>query len=319
MKTISPKKRKCFPGSLILFGLSLLWWNFGYPTLSKFPSSDLQLTILHRSREISKSKSDSAVHKNWELFNHPTLYKYLTIFDDGSHLFTLNGSTLLTMFYNELSVMELVHNFDEYMYSVEFLDTHPFLYNQWQMRSAGLINDTYSNVTANEEAETFGFPAFKSDQQTFEEASDRPFYGALNMYRNSAGASIDTGWYEMNCKAGFHFGMFCDRVLQDINMIAVPPYIHHFIDPYISFQNPNPNVNHTGDDYKYYNLARLLIRSLSNQTYLDTAEPLQLSMLENILGYFELNPVTRLELPTSVKFVIVIFDKVWGTKKAEMV
>ncbi|KAI8893681.1 hypothetical protein BC833DRAFT_607559 [Globomyces pollinis-pini] len=303
----------------------------------KFISSKLQLSLIERFKENSKQKSDESYDTNLQLFSDPYFYQYLREFDDGSQLYKLNPKELLSRFYNELSVMELVHNFNSQMYTVEYLGTHSFLYNDWQTQVTGLKNFTFGGLP--EETDLFGFPPFESGpyKPTFLEASERPFYGGLNVYRNSIGnpalgevalvlnkkmianqmlgSAIDSGIFRFTCKSRVMNGpVHCDGVIQDSSMVLVPPFIHHSIDPFISYFDP---IFHPTIHYKFYNLARLVIRSLSRMTY-STETPISLEFWENRLGFFELNPITRMDLPQAVTMVIGVFDQLWGTKNATL-
>ena len=97
-----------------------------------------------------------------------------------------------------------------------------------------------------------------------------------------------------------------------------PPYLHHFLHPFLFYYNQTEAIS--GDHYPYYNLARLLIRLLSRETYnpsVSPSAPLPLNFVENLLGYFEINPSMPIVFPKGVKMMVAMFELLWGTEEGE--
>ena len=119
--------------------------------------------------------------------------------------------------------------------------------------------------------------------------------------------------------------------------LGSPPYLHHLLHPYLYFYNQSQEV--AGEDYPYYNLARLIIRLLSPETYKiplrkelekkggkggesgeregESPQALSLNFVENLLGYFEINPSMPIFYPKGVKFMIGMFELIWGTTEGK--
>ena len=74
-------------------------------------------------------------------------------------------------------------------------------------------------------------------------------------------------------------------------------------------------------DYPYLNLARLLVRLLSRDTYTGEKDidALRLLFLENTLGYMEMNPAYHIDLHRGIKMLIGTFGNIWGTELGNQV
>ena len=64
--------------------------------------------------------------------------------------------------------------------------------------------------------------------------------------------------------------------------------------------NPTRTLPGVGAAYPQYNLARLITRLLSRETYLKPDQALPLSWFENVWGYFEVNPVATIPMNRTV-------------------
>ena len=332
-----------------------------------------QQKIVEESETEAKEASRKAFEQAAQLFSNDATYRYLQQFDDGSGLFRLSPTELSERFWGEVGAAELVHNFGEGVSAYsncgfdidismgESLDT--FL-NQWQLQARDYVPvDTVNNQYVEwSETSLFHFPPFVNvsspDLQT---ASSRPFYAALNMYRGSGGnpqcggisavlsssylnnqilaAPLDTGYFTGQCSEGQSVGTFGDTAMaicaawpEGNRPLGVPPYyLHHLLQPYLYFYNQTQAE--AGEDYPFYNLARLIIRLLSRNTYQLTTQQLplplkeerrrqqeepnnalSLNFIENTLGYFEFNPVMSVSFPSGVKFMIGMFELYFGTE-----
>ena len=83
---------------------------------SSFESSH-QTKTQHEIVQDTKPDAELASHhanrEMYELFANPATLKYLQDIDDSTHLSELDVQTLVKMFWDEISVAELVHNFGE--------------------------------------------------------------------------------------------------------------------------------------------------------------------------------------------------------------
>jgi hypothetical protein len=124
------------------------------------------------------------------------------VVDGGEPLSNLSAVDLLTRVEAELSAAELVHNFGfQYPRScgvdvtIENVPHFPDFYNQWTIQTLGVVPVDAGNNRFMEKAETnlFGFAPFKDvGAPDLPTATDRPIYGALNFYRDSA-ANLQCG------------------------------------------------------------------------------------------------------------------------------
>ena len=113
----------------------------------------------------------------------------------------LSASALYSRFKKEVATMELVHNFDPRdngspmdELNLTVWQHASYDYNLWQMSVLGLRHASFLWNCDLAEVGLFGFPPFKGVREgsgdlphTFAEASDRPTYTALNLWRNSVG------------------------------------------------------------------------------------------------------------------------------------
>lgn len=114
---------------------------------------------------------------------------------------TLSAPELYSRFKAEIATMELVHNFDprnngspmDELNLTVWQHAH-YDYNLWQMSVLGLRHASFLWNCDLAEVGLFGFPPFQGVREgsgdlprTFAEASDRPTYTALNLWRNSVG------------------------------------------------------------------------------------------------------------------------------------
>lgn len=156
-----------------------------------------QIAAVQRALAQAIPASAEALPRVQELFSHNTTRQYLNEFD--ADLAALPADTLFTMFWNELSVAELVHSFDFFDQAypcgkdmtVDILSKVDKFYNQWLLQVLGFISvDPRKRTIADDWVETvlFGFTPFKNiTQPDYETAVSRPYYAAINMFRASGG------------------------------------------------------------------------------------------------------------------------------------
>jgi hypothetical protein len=239
------------------------------------------------------------------LFADPSTQYFLREMDDGSHLYSVPPNELFEMFWNEVSVAELVHSFGDgdsttancgFDLSVAIGMQSDIFYNQWQLQSLGYVPIDVVNNQFMEWSETnlFGYPPFQNlSQPDLKTSTDRPVYAALNMYRSSGGnpqcgsiaaifsrdyisnhilaAPLDTGYFNGACSQGQSTGTFGNITMSvcsawpEPRPLGNPPYLYHLLQPYLNFYNQSQQI--VGMKYPNWNLARLIIRLLSRVTY----------------------------------------------------
>ena len=154
----------------------------------------------------------------------------------------LSAPALYSRFRAEVATMELVHNWDprDNGSPMDELNLTTWLeakydYNLWQMSVLGLRHASFLFNCDLAEVGLFGFPPFTGVVEgsgdlpkTFAEASDRPTYTALNLWRNSVGnpkfgpvsvvfapnfvhnltflLPVDSGLWEGSCNRSSHWG-----------------------------------------------------------------------------------------------------------------
>ena len=241
------------------------------------------------------------------LLNSTVTRTFLKALDDGSHLHNQPAETLLHRIEAELNAAELVHSFGDVGGTgncgrdVDLATGvgEPYFYNQWLLQALDLLPVDPSQNVFSEAAETgfFGFKPFRNiSAPDVETATSRPVYAALNMYRNSAGnpqcgpvsavlsrryvgsqalaAPVDTGLFYGSCGQGQATGritpasevcLICNAWPTSHRPLGVPGRLAHLFLPYLRFYNATADI--AGDSYHMYNLARLVIRLLSRETY----------------------------------------------------
>ena len=87
-------------------------------------------------------------------------------------------------------------------------------------------------------------------------------------------APVDTGFFNGACRGdpggvgslgGVSLGV-CDAWPPPF-VLGNPPYLMHMLRPYLTFYNQSESLEGVGGAYLHWNLARLLIRLLSRNTY----------------------------------------------------
>lgn len=73
--------------------------------------TDVQANIWENVAAVARTVSPNAASEVMSLFESNSTLYWLTELDDGSELYKVPPSDLYDMFFNELSVSELVHNF----------------------------------------------------------------------------------------------------------------------------------------------------------------------------------------------------------------
>ena len=171
---------------------------------------------------------------------------------------------------------------------------------------------------------------------------------------------IDTGLFEGDCDQGqASVGYMGDVPALNCGVwpessgrvLGSPPYVHHLLPTYLGFFNATQAD--AGDDYPYLNLARLLTRLLSRNTYKQplgrgsyesfrdpsassssfdgniraatdgNSSALPLNFVENTLGYFEYNPAAGIPLAGSggghggIKMMVGMFELMFGTEEGD--
>eukprot|EP01103_Thecamoeba_quadrilineata_P012050 TRINITY_DN300_c0_g2_i1.p1 TRINITY_DN300_c0_g2~~TRINITY_DN300_c0_g2_i1.p1 ORF type:complete len:457 (-),score=34.51 TRINITY_DN300_c0_g2_i1:31-1401(-) len=198
----------------------------------------LQAKVLENMTRNAKEWSEAAV---------PELMSYMDSFDFRSEISDLpfaneSSSSLLQLLQEQIRQSPLVHNIDTYYppsLNVTELDMNltqlinsSFMYNYWELTNLNpYLYNKFNAITQNQ-AETllFGFPDFTTNftegPPPFDEAIQRPYYTALNVWNVDAGNPIfgglgtvffpdyarpltflnpmDTGIYEMCCKGLDH-------------------------------------------------------------------------------------------------------------------
>jgi hypothetical protein len=228
-------------------------------------------------------------------------------------------------------------------------------YNQWQLQALDLAptDEVNNQFMEDSEVNLFGFPPMLNiSDPDMKTSTDRPFYAAVNMYRGSGGnpqcggvslvlsreyvknkdvlaSPLDTGFYNIACGNGQETGVLGDTVVaicnawpEDQHILGVPPYIHHILQPYITFYNESQSQAGVGEDYPYLNLARLVTRILSRKTYESrpfNSQAMPLNFVENTLGYFEFNPAKTIPLPRGIKMIVAMYELYWGTETGDKI
>ena len=120
--------------------------------------------------------------------------------------------------------------------------------------------------------------------------------------------------------------------------LGVPSALNHLLVPYLRYYAATRSLPEVQKDYVEYNLARLLIRLISRETYgitkansnndgkkyhneekaskwkkKEESPSLPLNFQENTFGYFEMNPAVNIYYPQGIKFIIGLFDPLFGT------
>jgi hypothetical protein len=222
-------------------------------------------------------------------------------------------------------------------------------YNLWEQQALGItpVDSVNNEWTEKAETEFFGFPPFgdtsKPDMKT---SASRPFYVAVDMYRTSGGnpqcgpvsailsrsyidddilaTPLDTGLFMSLCMDGQEVADIggqavarCSAWPDGERTLGVPPYLNHMLEPFLLFYNESEPVVGVGEDYPYYNLARLTTRMLTRKTYTDPHKAMQLNFMENGLGYFEMNPIKSIDMVGGIKMLVGMFEVLWGTEEGE--
>eukprot|EP00041_Stephanoeca_diplocostata_P035497 m.1256167 g.1256167 ORF g.1256167 m.1256167 type:complete len:489 (-) comp24710_c1_seq55:4164-5630(-) len=201
-----------------------------------------QERVLNESIPLAKAASLAAEGRVLELFGHNITRQYIQQLAPDSRLIAMPAADLVELFWNEMSVAELVHSFGDanavsancgFDLSVSMGQNSSVFYNQWELQALGLVPvDAVNNVfTEWSETNLFHFSPFKNvsmpDEAT---AKSRPFYAAVNMYKGSGGnpqcgpisavlsrqyvgdrilaAPVDTGFFQGMCSAGETTGTF---------------------------------------------------------------------------------------------------------------
>lgn len=158
-----------------------------------------QERVLNESIPIAKAASLAAEGRVLEIFGHEYTASYLRSLAPNSRLNNMSASELVSSFWHEISVAELVHSFGDanavsancgFDLSVAMGVNTSIFYNQWELQALGLVPvDAVNNVfTEWSETNLFHFSPFRNVSQPDEEtAKSRPFYVAVNMYRVSGG------------------------------------------------------------------------------------------------------------------------------------
>jgi hypothetical protein len=139
---------------------------------------------------------------------------------------------------------------------------------------------------------------------------------------------LDTGFFQGSCAAGQRVAEWGHWIMARCSAwpagagnrtLGSPPYVEHLVETYVRFFNAT-ETEAGPTDYPFLNLARLLVRLLSRDTYASkqqaaAAAPLSLNFVENTLGYFELNVAASVQLRGGIKMMVGMFELLFGTAR----
>lgn len=213
----------------------------------------------------------------------------------------------------------------------------PYFFNQWELGALNLtaLSPYWRTMDAGETG-CMGYPEFAQvGPPDFKAATDRPVYGALNVFRISGGnplfgsvATVFRGDFvgEQITVTPTHSGlweMHCNSTRPDQksgDCAAAPPdargtlttpahlLLHNW--RYWNGTQADPSV---GAAYVEDNAARMTVRLLgANYNAL-----LNLTLSEVRYQYPEANPALTLTYPGSVRLQIASFDQLFGTPEGE--
>lgn len=267
-----------------------------------------------------------------ELFGSNTTRALLQQLDTGDKLYELSGARLLARVEAELASAELIHNFGNpippvtcteslncgFDLELQNMPAVPDFYNQWTLQSLGLVPTDPLNNAFTERAETniFGYAPFaNTSAPDVNTSAGRPFYSALNLYRDSAGNlqcgpiaavlssqfvgtnaiafPVDTGNFGLpecltpppHSPVNWSSCFMCEDCAPH-PPLGQPGNLLHLLLPFFSYRHhtlpvdKKPSVEETA--------ARLMVRLLSRSTFrhavdptLSPKPPLPLSWVEN--------------------------------------
>jgi hypothetical protein len=133
--------------SKLLVLIPVLALDSSYTVLAQ--QTDAQIKVWTNVAAVAKTASASAASEVMSLFTSEKTNNWLKQLDDGSKLYTMSPNDLHDMFFNELSVAELVHNFGHVNdgsgncgmdVTVQPLlgPDAPIFYNQWELQVGGI-------------------------------------------------------------------------------------------------------------------------------------------------------------------------------------
>lgn len=312
--------------------------GYMYPPLPAYTAG--QRAAWQRASAIATNASPAARAPVLAMLTAPVTKTFLQQFRgtlaDGTPLFTLSSEELLTRFEEELGTAEVLHNFGVHTalcgvdISLGSAPGFPQFFNQWIIQAIGAVSADPGNNRYMEQAETsiWGFPPMGDiSSPDLATSTDRPVYGAINLYRNSVGnlqcgpvAAVFSNQYIGDRAVTFPVdsGLFgcagcgspcASRLAASINApngdwsecfhceacapASSPPVgtrtrLLHMVLPFVSYYNASMEVARVGSQYyRHYNLARLVTRMLSRATYTAPEGAIGLSWFENMWGYFE--------------------------------
>eukprot|EP01065_Artemidia_motanka_P002079 TRINITY_DN1095_c10_g1_i1.p1 TRINITY_DN1095_c10_g1~~TRINITY_DN1095_c10_g1_i1.p1 ORF type:complete len:468 (+),score=99.08 TRINITY_DN1095_c10_g1_i1:91-1494(+) len=300
---------------------------------------------------------------------HPTLLGFLGSEPFKRHmsvysaeLTALQPEELWSWYREGVRVAEIMHNIrtkypkGNWDANDDSLDTvlgYPYLFNIWQLQALGFRNQSEQpGIEAQSEVHVMGFPPFKKPgKPTFDEASSRIVYGAVNTNRIDAGnptfgdlgfalnttavrgheltSAVDTGLYTIDCtnmtegeadvvrtRLGWAPGppLNCSAWTPPV-MATLDHYDHAFLSN-VWFWNTTTAVQAAGAEYAYYNAAKHIARALLRYSH---PEYPWLSKEEVAPGnYFETDPAMTIMFPEGVSHLITAASLI-GTPQGDAI
>ena len=321
-----------------------------------------EVTEVHRQamqsvREVAVKAASAARPVLLSMLDDDVFRKHLRELDLSLSL--LSSSELHNRLHQEMQVLEVTHSFEPRVKCITINDTcttydlsinstigYDYLINLWQLKTLGKNNYSTSiqGIFRDAETKVYHLPELPN-VPTYEEASERLIYGALQWYKLSSASSaiyggmafvfdnnhirnftaispIDTGSWEECCGDFIYFVPPAERMTLDCSAFGankthpVPgTYDHweHLVTGNVRYWNITLNILNTTGPYRYSSpqekLALLVARSL-NTNYANIPETK--SILSEIF-YSEANPLMNLNYKKGVKTMIYNFTDGFGT------
>lgn len=229
-----------------------------------------------------------------------------------------------------------------------------WFYNEWELHLKNMTPVPDPKVVDDVQTQVFGFPTFADRRSPdWPTASDRFVWGALNIYRKSTGnpvcgpvaavfsrafigdqailSALDSGirelvWRDMHSQPAndFYCGVVDCETIKDwregFSPISSASEYLHLLPTHLQLLRGTRSL--AGRAYRSYNMARLLLRALSRNTYpaaFDDSEgsALRLNFQEKRFGYLEFNTLKRIRFHGGVLMMVASFSELIGSTKAD--